>query len=186
MLKHLRSLLLLISITAFAQLTAFGQKPRVLKDSGLKKLSAFLGTWRAENDPDSTAAAGGASSGSSGTSAVYTCEWAVNGNFLIADQKVTRAGSTTNNLSIYSYVPEKDEYLLSLVGIPGMQPFSIRVTYKGDELYYLGDYMDNGKKVYTRTVNTFLSPTNYTFKVQSSGDEVNWTTSFSGKAVKLK
>jgi hypothetical protein len=155
------------------------QSPAVLKENGIKRLAVFIGTWQAENDPDS--------SGKSATSALYTCQWSTNGNYLIADQKVTNMGTTTNNLSIYSYNPDKDGYTLSLVGIPGMEPFSIPVTYKGDELYYLGSYSDNsGKKIYTRTVNAFLSSTDYTFKVQSSEDGVHWVTSMQGKAHKIR
>src|ERR1700760_2006295 len=121
---------------------SFGQSPVVLRDSGLKKLSVFIGTWKAVNDPDPSGGSGGG-----GVSAVYTCQWSANGNYLVADQQVTNGGVMTNNLSIYHYNPKEDTYTLSLVGIPGMQPFSINVTYKGDELYYLSDYTDNaGKK----------------------------------------
>ena len=159
--------------------SGIAQTPVVLKENGLKKLSAFIGTWKAENDPDS--------SGKSATSAIYTCEWSANGNYLIADQKVTTNGTTTNNLSIYHYNVDKDDYTLTVVGVPGMETFTIPVTYKGDELYYLGSYTDNnGKKIYTRTVNTFLSASSYTFKVQSSEDGERWATSISGKSTKIR
>ncbi|HEV2353143.1 MAG TPA: DUF1579 family protein [Puia sp.] len=152
--------------------------PVVLKDSGLKKLNVFIGTWKAENDPGPA--------GGPGVSAVSTCRWSANGKFMIADQLVTNGGQTTNNLSIYSYNPDKDEYTLSLVGVPGREPFSIPVTYKGDEFYYLGSYTnDEGKKIYTRTVNTFTSAGSYTFKVQSSDDGEHWVTSISGKSTKI-
>jgi len=92
----------------------------------------------------------------------------------------------SNDLSIYSRDPDKDGYTLTVVGVPGMQPFSIPITYKGDEFYYLGSYTDdNGKKVYTRTVNTFLSPSSYTFKVQSSQDGEHWMTNMQGKSRKI-
>ena len=169
----------LFLIVLLLPVVAFSQRPVVLKDSELKKLGIFIGKWKAENDPDST--------GKSGISATYTCQWSANGGYLIADQQVMNNGQSTNNLSIYNYNPQKDTYTLSLVGIPGMQPFSILVTYKGDELYYLSDYTDNaGKKVYTRTVNSFLSATSYTFKVQSSADGEHWVTSMQGKARKLR
>ncbi len=160
-------------------LSAGAQSPIFLKETGLKRLSAFVGTWKADNDPDS--------SGESAVSAISTIQWSANGNYLIADQKVTNQGTTTNNLSIYSYNADKDDYTLTLVGVPGMEPFTIPVTYKGDELFYLGSYTDNsGKKIYTRTVNSFLSPTTYTFKVQSSDDNEHWTTSLSGKSTRIK
>lgn len=160
-------------------LLAAAQHPIILKDSGLKKLRVFIGTWKAENDPDP--------SGQPGVTAVSTCRWSANGNYMIADQEVTNAGKTTNNLSIYSYDPAKDEYTLTLVGIPGRDPFSIPITYKGDELYYLGSYTDDsGKKVFTRTVNSFLSASSYVFKVQTSEDGEHWVTHMQGKSTKIR
>ena len=167
-----------LALLTTLSVAGMAQAPAVLKETGLKKLSAFVGTWKADNDPDST--------GKSAVSAVSTIQWAANGNYLIADQKITNQGTTTNNLSIYNYNADKDNYTLTLVGVPGMEPFTIPVTYKGDELYYLGSYTDNnGKKIYTRTVNTFLSTTSYTFRVQSSEDGEHWTTSISGKSTKI-
>ncbi|HTR30597.1 MAG TPA: hypothetical protein VMH27_15095 [Puia sp.] len=173
----IKYLVLFAGLTAIAA-SGFAQGPIVLKDSGLKKLAVFVGTWKGENDPDST--------GKSAVVAITTCQWSPNGNYLVCDQRVTNQGHTTNNLSIYSRNTDNDGYTLSLVGIPGMQPFSIPITYKDDELYYLGSYTDNsGKKIYTRTVNTFLSAASYTFKVQSSEDGEHWTTSIRGKSTKI-
>jgi len=66
-----------------------------------------------------------------------------------------------------------------------MPPFAIDIVYKGDELIYISSYNDNGKKVYSRTLNDFVSPTYYTFKVQSSTDSLNWTTSMEGRSIKI-
>jgi hypothetical protein len=169
--------LFLLAVLAVS-VSGLAQSPAVLKDSGLKKLSVFVGRWRAENDPDSM--------GKIPVSAVTSCQWSPNGNYLICDQQVTNQGTMSNDLSIYSRDPDKDGYTLTVVGVPGMQPFSIPITYKGDEFYYLGSYTDdNGKKVYTRTVNTFLSPSSYTFKVQSSQDGEHWMTNMQGKSRKI-
>ncbi len=62
--------------------------------------------------------------------------WAPNGNFLIADQAVNNAGTKSNNLSIYNYNPAKDDYTLTLVGIAGMEPFTIPMSYHADTLFY--------------------------------------------------
>src|SRR5579872_828929 len=149
---------LLLSASMAILGSTMAQTPVVLKDTGLKKLSVLVGTWRGENDPDST--------GKRPVFAISSCQWSPNGNYLVCDQQVTNQGTTTNNLSIYSRNADKDGYTLTLVGVPGMDAFSIPITYKGDELYYLGSYTDDrGKKVYARTVNTFESPTSYTFKV---------------------
>ena len=157
----------------YANLHAQIAGPKILTDTGLHKLNVFVGTWKSQNNPDD------------GTSAVYSCKWSDNGNFLVCDQAVTSAGKKTNNLAIYSYDVENKHYNLSLVGIPGMEPFSIPVFSEGDTLSYPGEYMDNGQKVYNRTLNIFSSPSSYQFKIQSSKDGKQWTTSMEGKSVKI-
>jgi hypothetical protein len=154
----------------------FAQTGKILKDAGLKKLNVFVGTWKSVNT----------SAGGPAISAISTIAWSANGLYLIADQIVTIGDKKTNNLSIYSYNQEHDVYKLSLVGVPGMAPFSIPVSYKSDMLIYSSDYTDgSGKKMYNRTLNTFISPTLYTYQVQSSTDSINWTTSMEGRTVKV-
>jgi len=169
------SIVFLLSLGAGA---GFAQGPRVLTGEGLKKLSVFLGTWKAESvvdagHPDKIAA-------------VYSCTWSSNGRYLVADQLVNNNGKETNNLSIYNYNPDKGDYTLSLVGIAGMQPFSIGVVAKGDTLFYNSEYMDGGKKVYNRTLNIFSSPSAYVYLIQFSDDGVSWRTDGEGKARKVE
>lgn len=168
--------ILLILIILISYTFTFAQKPKVLKEQGIKKLSVFIGKWKSETLVNGK---------SQGTAAVSTCRWSANGNYMIADQMITNGKNKTNNLSIYSYVPEKDRYKLSLVGVPGLAPFAIDIACKGDELIYISSYMDNGRKVYNRTLNDFISPGYYTFKVQSSTDSLNWTTSMEGRSTKI-
>jgi len=157
---------------------ALAQAPRVLTGQGLKKLSVFIGTWKAESLVDTAHP--------DKISAVYTCQWSSNGRYLVADQLVNNNGKETNNLSIYNYNADKDDYTLSLVGIAGMQPFSISVVAKGDTLFYNSEYENNGKKMYNRTLNIFSSATAYVYKIQSSADGVSWRTDGEGSARKLK
>jgi len=166
--KKLTIISLLIASAATAQ------TPKVLKQHGIKKLSVLIGKWKSETLVNGK---------SQGVAAISTCRWSPNGNYLIADQMIV--ANKANNLSIYSYVPEKDAYKLSLVGVPGMAPFAIDIVYKGDELIYISSYNDGGKKVYSRTLNDFVSPIYYTFKVQSSTDSLNWTTSMEGRTIKI-
>ena len=151
----------------------FAQKATILKGDGLDKLSVLRGNWKAENQPGSK----------DNTTAVYGCRVSVNKSFLICDQIVNHEGHETNNLSIYSY-DSLNHYKLTLVGIPGVEPFSIPVITSGDSLIYPGSHLENGTRVYTRTVNVFNSNTKYDFFVQSSNDNIHWTTSLSGSAIK--
>lgn len=169
--KFIAALVLLVPFVASAQ------NAKVLTGSALQKLSVFIGTWKSTNTTP----------GGPDISAISTITLSANGQYIIADQVVNNAGNKMNNLSIYSYNAPTDSYKLSLVGIPGMAPFVIPITYSGDVLIYTGNtYIQNGKKVYGRTLNTFISPDYYTYQVQSSADSIHWTTSMEGKSEKIK
>ncbi len=56
----------------FLSATMFAQNGIILKGDGLDKLSVSLGTWHLKIALHSTI-----------TSAVYTCRWSVNRNFLV-------------------------------------------------------------------------------------------------------
>jgi len=149
---------------------------KVLKGTGLAKLGVFIGTWKAESTDSANVGK---------VSSVYTCTWSPNGNFLIADQKVSNHGVSTNNLSVYNYNSSTDDYTLTLVGIPGMAPFTVPVAYSGDTLIYHTEFSRDGKKMYNRTLNVFLSASNYKFLIQSSADGMSWHTDGEGVARKI-
>lgn len=151
----------------------FAQK--VLKGSGVLKLGVFLGTWNAESTD--TAEAGK-------ISAVSTGSWSAGGDFLVVEQVVTNDGVKANNLSIFQYNAATDDYTLTLVGIPGMAPFTVPLAYSGDTLIFHSEYMENGAKKYNRTLNIFSSPTSYRYVIQNSSDGVNWQTAGEGRATK--
>jgi hypothetical protein len=153
---------------------AYGQNGNILQATGTKKLSVFLGAWKGENKPGS----------SNNTNSTTSCSWSLNGRYLICDQLIDQAGVRSNNLSIYSYDSLHDSYLLSLVGIPNMEPFSIPMTAHGDTLIYSGSYMDNGKKIFTRTLNIFRSSSFYIFISQYSTDGGSWINTLEGSASK--
>jgi len=158
-----------------AATSGFSQNGRVLKDTGLQKLKIFEGTWIGRNNPGS----------GDNTSARTTCRWSANGQFLVCDQVITnKDNKATNNLAIYSY-DSAGYYKLSLVGIPGMAPFSTPVISRQDTLIYPGEYIDHGEKIYSRTLNVFLSPTYYQYFVQWSKDKINWTTAMQGTSLKV-
>jgi hypothetical protein len=152
-----------------------GSFPHPLKDSGIKKLSAFTGKWHAWNTD---------SAGKGKIFAVFTCQLSPDGQYLIADRVVTINGAVTNVHSIYSYSKDKDDYSETIIGVPGMQPFTVPIAYKGDSLIYHSEYTANGKKMYARTLNIFLSPTSYIFLIQSSENGSYWHTDAEGRATK--
>lgn len=152
------------------------QTTRVLTGAGLKKLDAFVGTWKAE-------ATDSANKGK--ILAVNTIRWSPNEGFLIADQNVTMGGGTTNNLSIYSYDPATDSYVLTIVGVPGRAPFTVPIAYRGDTLIYHSAYTDGGQRYYNRTLNIFRSAEEYVYLVQSSSDSLHWETHGEGRSMRV-
>ena len=170
---YVKNLTALVCVCIVGQARA--QLGSILKDTGLLKLSVFIGKWEARSAPGSN----------DSTTAVYGCRWSENGHFLVCDQVVSQPGKSTNNLSIYSYDGVPDAYTLSLVGIPGADPFSIPVRSRGDTLIYLGQYKDQGNKVYTRTLNIFNSYARYQFVTQTSTDSLNWKTISAGASIRI-
>jgi hypothetical protein len=151
--------------------------PHLLKDSGIKKLSVFTGNWRAWNTD---------SADKGKIFAVFTCQFSPNGQYLISDRVVTNNGAVTNIHSTYSYSKEKDSYSMTVIGVPGAQPFTVPIAYEGDSLIYHTEYTDSGKKKYARTLDIFLSTTSYIFLVQSSENGWYWHTDAEGKATKVE
>lgn len=176
--KTLNMRLIVFLLSLLLGVSGAAQPARVLTGEGLKKLSVFVGTWKAESTVDATHP--------NPISATYTCQWSPNGRYLVADQLVNNNGKETNNLSIYTYNADKGDYTLSLVGVPGMEPFSIGVLARGDTLFYNSEFMNGGKKVYNRTLNIFNSGTDYIYKIQFSEDGVSWRTDGEGKARKVQ
>jgi len=157
------------------RITRLSPSSHVLKDSGIKKLSVFTGNWHAWNTD---------SADKGKIFADFTCQFSPNGQYLIADRVVTNHGAVTNVHSIYSYNKNKDDYSLTVIGVPGEQPFTVPIAYEGDSLIYYGEYTDKGKKMYARTLDIFLSPVSYIFLVQSSENGWCWHTNSEGRATK--
>ncbi len=159
----------------FCSAFVYGQNGRILKYPGLQKLNIFLGTWKSQTNPGSQEQ----------DSAIYSCQWSLNGKFLICDQKVSNQGKQSNNLAIYDYDSVKDSYTLSIVGIPGVGPFDMPVKSIKDTLIYSGQYSDNGETVYTRTLNIFITSSKYIYLVQTSKDSLKWSNVLEGTATRI-
>jgi hypothetical protein len=170
-----KTLLCICGLLAAATCTA--QTAAVLTSSGLAKLQVFAGTWQAQGDPDG--------SGKTPPSAVTTCQWSANGQYLVCDQLVKMDGNAINNLSIYSYDAQKNAYTLSIVGVPGRAPFAIPITAVGDTLFYNSEWTSDGVTHYGRTLNIFSSATAYTYMVQNSDDKITWQTQAQGWSKKI-
>lgn len=160
----------------FWEKAVFAQHGRVLKDPGIKKLSVFLGTWKAASTDTGEAGK---------ISAVSTGSWSANGDFLVVEQVVDNHGKKSNNLSIFQYNPGTDDYTLTLVGIPGMAPFTVPLTYRGDTLIFHSEWTEKVMKKYNRTLNIFSSTTSYRYIIQNSSDSTHWETAGEGKSERV-
>jgi hypothetical protein len=83
---------------------------------------------------------------------------------------VDNKGTKTNDLSIYNHNMATDVNTLSLVGVPGMAPFTLPIAYQGDTLIYHSEYMYHGTKMYNRRLNVFRTSSNHTYFIYSASD----------------
>lgn len=151
----------------------FAQDGKVLKGSGLDKLKVLIGTWKTVTNV------------SNARSSVSTITFSPDRQFIISDQIIENAGRQMNSLSVYTYNARGDSYAMTTLGTQGMAPFTIPLTFKGDVMIFTGgSYLNNGKKVYNRTINTFINPKCYTYAVQTSADSINWRATMEGNTIK--
>jgi hypothetical protein len=86
-----------------------------------------------------------------------------------------------------SYSPEAKAYTYYGVDNTGMTMASVpRGTVKGDTWTYDDESMMGGKKVKTRVTIKELSPTAYTFKMETQGADGKWAPLMESKATKTK
>lgn len=160
----------------FCEKAVFAQQGTVLKEHGIKKLGVFWGTWKAVSTD----------AGDAGKiSAVSTGSWSADGDFLVVEQAVDNHGKKANNLSIFQYNVSTDDYTLTLVGVPGMAPFTVPLAYSGDTLIFHSEWTENGMKKYNRTLNIFSSAASYRYIIQNSTDSVRWETTGEGVAERV-
>lgn len=139
------------------------------------KLSAFAGRWKTE----ATFADGKKASSD------LDCSWSPQRSYLLCEQKVKLPDREQRQLTVYSYSSADKVYRYSTFSDPGAAPSSGRLEINGAIWTYHFSFENGGKTMQIRTTNEFTNPSTEIFKVESSGDGVNWTPMMQGSGHKV-
>lgn len=147
-----------------------------------KKLGYFVGEWKVEGEwKPSEMGPGGK------TSSRDKCEWFDGGFAVICTGEGSTPMGPSKSLGILGYSAEEKVYTYYGVENSGMTMTNVpRGTVQGDTWTYTDESMVGGKKVKGRVVIKELSPTSYTFTMDSQGEDGKWVVFMESKSTKVK
>lgn len=145
-------------------------------------LGAYLGVWEGKGVSKDTPY-----SKAGNSSAQTNCNWSPNRGFLVCDQIVhTPAGTTQNDLSIYTYNEKDHTYAFFGLSRNDSHARTPKLTIDGKRWTYSGQFDDGAKHIQFRTVNDFTSAATVTYRAEYSEDGTHWTTMSEGTSTKVK
>ncbi len=137
----------------------------------IERLGAFIGEWRLQED--------GADSPNR-----TICQWSPNHQCLLCDQIHPGPGGTSvKELNIFTYDRTTRGYVMQ-----GLRPRrTVPFTIDGQTWTYPSQHVEDGKTIHTRVLNTWPTPSQMHYTVQSSTDDgAHWTTNAEGTMVRTK
>jgi hypothetical protein len=135
------------------------------------KLGAFVGEWRLQEDPADSPNR-------------TICQWSPNRQSLLCDQVHPGPnGTSVKELNIFTYDRAAKRYVMQ-----GMRPLrTVPFEINGQTWIYPSEHVEGGKTIKTRVLNTWPSPSQMHYTVQSSTDDgAKWTTNTEGTMVRTK
>lgn len=147
-----------------------------------QRLGYFVGNWSTEGEmkPSDMGPGGKMTS-------TEKCEWFEGRFSVVCHGQGQSPWGPGKSIGIMSYSPEAKAYTYYGVDNTGMTMASVpRGTVKGDTWTYDDESMMGGKKVKTRVTIKELSPTAYTFKMETQGADGKWAPLMESKATKTK
>ena len=162
---------------------AWAQEPSAPKPGPEhKRLGYFVGNWTTEGEMKP------GDMGPGGTmSSTEKCEWFDGGFSVVCHSQGQTPMGPGKSIGILSYSPEEKAYTYYGVDSSGMTMTTVpHGTVKGDTWTYDDESMMGGKKVKSRVTLKELSPTVYTFKMETLGADGKWTSVMESKATKTK
>jgi len=157
----MRTLLATLCLTLVA---VAASAARVSAADPIDSLDRFAGTWKSHGTfVDSPYGKAGPAD------ATTTCVWSNGHTFLICQQSVTMAGTTNEDIALYTYDPDAKVYRFFNVRPSKVVPLTI--TIEGDTITYPVTFKDSaGQDVTIRTVNVFENATLYRWRTEYSND----------------
>lgn len=147
-----------------------------------QRLGYFVGNWSTEGEMKPSEMGPGGK-----MTSTETCEWFEGKFSVVCHGQGQSPWGPGKSIGIMSYSPEAKAYTYYGVDNTGMTMASVpRGTVKGDTWTYDDESMMGGKKVKTRVTIKELSPTAYTFKMETQGADGKWAPLMESKATKTK
>lgn len=134
------------------------------------RLGYFVGKWSAEGEMKP---------GPMGPGGKFTasdnCEWFDGRYSVICRSEGTTPAGRSKSIGILGYSPEEKVYTYYGVDNSSMTMASVpRGTVRGDTWTYTDESVMGGQKVKSRVTIQELSPTKYTFKMETQGSDGKW------------
>jgi Protein of unknown function (DUF1579) len=147
-----------------------------------QRLGYFVGNWTSEGEMKPSEMGPGGK-----MTSTEKCEW-FEGKFAVVCRGQGRSPwGPGKSIGILSYSPEEKVYTYYGVDNTGMTMATVpHGTVKGDTWTYDDESMMGGKKVKTRVTIKELSPTAYTFKMETQGPDGKWAPMMESKSTKTK
>lgn len=167
----------------FVHQSSLAQPPEMPKPGPEhKRLGYFVGNWTSEGEmkPSDWGPGGKVTS-------TDKCEW-FDGHYAVVCHSEGKCPmGATKSLGITSYSNEEKVYTWYGVDNMGMTMTSVpRGTFAGDTYTYTNEGMMGGKKMKMRVIIKELSPTAYTFTMDTQGADGKWARTMESKYTKVK
>ena len=177
--KRVISLLVFVTALVSAPALAAGNKPL---SPALQKLDISVGRWVYHGKTLKT---------KSGKPGSWTwnadCRWSPDQVFLECTFDNNWSGKEVKSLVVDTYNSEDHTYWhyeLFATGSDGAHPFVSRMKIQGNTWTEYGQDEEHGKKVRTRIVYKYASPTRVSVAIQTSTDGGHWQTVDQGEGIK--
>ncbi|PZR59648.1 MAG: hypothetical protein DLM50_00620 [Candidatus Meridianibacter frigidus] len=156
-----------------ATLLLFCLPLRAAAASPLDALERFVGGWSGSG----TAVKTPYSEGGSLHGTTY-CRWSGDHFFVICEQTGSYNAMTDHDVTIFTYDPKKRLY--HFYNVRQADANSTKLAFSGNTFTFSDSFVDKGKTIYTRTLNTFLDAGHYLWRTEFSTDQKVWTLMNSG------
>lgn len=147
-----------------------------------KKLGYFVGEWKVEGEikPGMMGPGGKVTS-------TDKCDWFEGGFSVVCNTAGTSPMGPTKGIGILGYSTEDKAYTYTGVDNSPMAFTTVpHGTVQGDTWLYTDESTMGGQKMKTRVTIKELSPTAYTFKMETAGADGKWATLMESKSTKVK
>jgi Protein of unknown function (DUF1579) len=177
----MKRVLAVFGVVIFTQMILAQAPPQMPKPGPAhKRIGYFAGHWTSEGEMKQSPF---------GPPGKFTIkdhnEWLAGGFFLVLRSEGKGPMGEMKGLAVMGYKDDEKAYFYSSYDSMGMTD-SAKGTVQGDTWTWMSEPKMGGKAVKSRFTIKELSPTSYTFRLETSADGASYSTVMEGKATKVK